>query len=148
MIRNSSKNQSRIESECYGEAVSRPLTDAVLRHLVLHPLRQDPNIDVLPTAPNGAVALSPVAQLNPDVISLDLELPEIDRLETWRRVMFSSHTERGAAGTVEVLTLAADDYVTKVNATVSVIRFVVCTSAASNCSRSQRDSTSFAVVIQ
>src|SRR5205085_8544723 len=71
----------------------------------------------------GAIALSRIAQLNPDVVTLDIEMPEMDGLETLRRikdeparprvVVFSTVTERGAAVTFEALSLGADDYVTK-----------------------------------
>jgi len=96
---------------------------AVLRHLVVRTLEQDPSVEVVASAPNGVVALEKIAKLNPDVVSLDLEMPEMGGLETLRRirrdfpqirvVMFSSYTERGASATFEALSLGADDYVTK-----------------------------------
>jgi len=96
---------------------------AVLRQLVVQALDQDPDIEVVASAPNGRLALDRIARLRPDVVSLDLALPEMSGLETLRRirrdfpdlriVMFSEHTERGAASTLEALSLGADGYVTK-----------------------------------
>lgn len=102
---------------------------AVIRRLVTHALEEDPRIEVVGTAPNGAVALTRVEELRPDVITLDVEMPEMDGLEMLRRVrqssnvrviMFSTLTERGVAVTMEALSLGADDYVTKAAEAVSL----------------------------
>jgi two-component system chemotaxis response regulator CheB len=95
----------------------------VIRRLVTHALSEDPALEVAGVAANGAIALERIAQLNPDVITLDVEMPEMDGLALLRRiggwdvrprvVMFSTLTDRGAALTLEALALGADDYVTK-----------------------------------
>jgi two-component system chemotaxis response regulator CheB len=95
----------------------------VIRRLVTGVLDEDADIHVVGTAPNGQIALAKVPQLNPDVISLDVEMPVMDGLETLRElrtsfpdvpvIMFSTETERGATATLEALELGAKDYVTK-----------------------------------
>ena len=95
----------------------------VIRRLVTHALEEDPVLEVVGAASNGAIALERIPQLNPDVLTLDVEMPVMDGIETLRRIrreypqlrviMFSTLTERGAAITLEALTLGADDYVAK-----------------------------------
>ena len=95
----------------------------VIRRLVAHALSEDPALEVVGAASNGAIALERIAQLDPDVITLDIEMPDMDGLTVLRRirkqagrprvVMFSTLTDRGAALTLESLALGADDYVTK-----------------------------------
>jgi two-component system, chemotaxis family, protein-glutamate methylesterase/glutaminase len=95
----------------------------VIRRLVTHALAEDPTLEVVGVAANGAIALERIAQLNPDVITLDIEMPEMDGLSLLRHIanreakprviMFSTLTDRGAALTLESLALGADDYVTK-----------------------------------
>jgi len=108
-----------------GERVRVLVVDdsAVIRRLVTHAIEQDAEMNVVGTASNGAIALQRIPQLNPDVLTLDIEMPEMDGLETLRRlrreypqlrvIMLSTLTERGAAITLEALTLGADDYVQK-----------------------------------
>ena len=95
----------------------------VIRRLVTQALSADPLLEVVGSVSNGALGLSKIAQTNPDVVTLDVEMPEMDGLEMLRRlskesvrprvVMFSTLTERGAAATLDALALGADDYVTK-----------------------------------
>lgn len=83
----------------------------------------DPAIEVAAVAPSGRVALARLADVNPDLVTLDVEMPGMSGLETLVEIrkrhprlpviMFSSHTERGAATTLEALALGASDYVTK-----------------------------------
>jgi two-component system chemotaxis response regulator CheB len=86
-------------------------------------LRSDPEIEVAGTACSGSLALSMIPRLQPDLVTLDLEMPGMDGLETLAGIrklsptlpviMFSTFTERGAAVTLEALARGATDYVTK-----------------------------------
>lgn len=95
----------------------------VVRRMVSDVLAADPGIEVVGTAANGRIGLQKIPQVNPDVVTLDVEMPELDGLqtlkairETWKTlpvIMFSTLTERGAAETLTALSLGASDYVTK-----------------------------------
>jgi two-component system chemotaxis response regulator CheB len=120
-----------------GERVRVMVVDdsVVIRRLVAQALEDDPMLDVVGTASNGAIGLQRIPQLNPDVITLDIEMPDVDGLEMLRRVrreypkvriiMFSTLTERGGAKTLEALTLGADDYVAKVSNEGSLDRSMI-----------------------
>lgn len=102
----------------------------VIRRLVTEALSTDASIEVVGTASNGRLALAKVAQLGPDVITMDVEMPEMNGIEAVRElrrsghqmpiVMFSTLTEKGAAATLDALVAGASDYVTKPSGTGSV----------------------------
>lgn len=95
----------------------------VIRRLLTDILSQDPEIELAGTAPNGRIALAKLPQLNPDIVTLDIEMPELDGLGTLPElrksypklpvIMFSTLTERGALATLDALARGATDYVTK-----------------------------------
>jgi two-component system chemotaxis response regulator CheB len=95
----------------------------VVRRLVTSAIDAAPGLRVVGTAPNGKVALAKLEQVAPDVVTLDIEMPEMDGLETVKAlrkthprlpvIMFSTLTQRGAAATLEALSSGASDYVTK-----------------------------------
>jgi two-component system chemotaxis response regulator CheB len=95
----------------------------VIRQVVSEVLAADPEIEVVGTAANGKIALAKLTQLNPDLVILDVEMPELDGLATLSAIrkshpklpviMFSALTERGAAATLDALSRGASDYFTK-----------------------------------
>lgn len=95
----------------------------VIRRLVVQALERDPLIEVVGTAANGVLAQSKYDQLQPDVISMDIEMPVMNGVDAVRAlrdrgvrvpiIMFSTLTERGATATLDALAAGASDYVTK-----------------------------------
>ncbi len=101
----------------------------VVRRMLTDVLNGDSRITVVATAPNGAIALQKLTQVNPDLVLLDVEMPDMDGIETVQRlretfprlpvIMCSSLTERGADVTLRALAAGATDYVTKPTAAVT-----------------------------
>jgi two-component system, chemotaxis family, protein-glutamate methylesterase/glutaminase len=100
----------------------------VVRKIVTDVLSEDPAIEVVGTAVNGKVALAKLDQLKPDLVTMDIEMPEMNGIEAVRGIragqggtarsripiiMFSTLTERGATATLDALSAGANDYVTK-----------------------------------
>ena len=95
---------------------------AVVRQLLTEILSQDPAIDVVGSAADPLLAREKIKRLNPDVLTLDVEMPRMDglvflenlmRLRPMPVVMVSSLTERGVDITLQALALGAVDFVTK-----------------------------------
>lgn len=95
---------------------------ALIRKVLTEILNKDPQIEVLDTAADPLIAREKIKKLNPDVLTLDVEMPRMDgitflrnlmRLRPMPVVMVSTMTEQGADVTLEALELGAIDYVTK-----------------------------------
>jgi two-component system, chemotaxis family, protein-glutamate methylesterase/glutaminase len=95
---------------------------ALMRKLIPSILARDPSIEVVGTAMDGAFALKKIEELQPDVVTLDLEMPRMDGMETLRLIMrraplpvilFSTHSKEGAYTTLKALALGAVDFIPK-----------------------------------
>ncbi len=96
---------------------------SVVRKVLAEILSADPALEVVGSAANGRLALDAVARLNPDIVTLDVEMPEMDGIETVKRlrkthsklpiIMFSAFTDRGSSATIRALANGASDYVFK-----------------------------------
>ncbi len=95
---------------------------ALIRSLLSEIINKQPDMEVVGTAPDPLVAREKIKALNPDVLTLDVEMPRMDglafleklmRLRPMPVVMVSSLTERSSAVTLQALELGAFDFVTK-----------------------------------
>jgi len=95
---------------------------AVVRQLLTEILSRDRDIEVVGSAADPLLAREKIKRLNPDVLTLDVEMPRMDglaflenlmRLRPMPVVMVSSLTERSADVTLQALALGAVDFVTK-----------------------------------
>jgi two-component system chemotaxis response regulator CheB len=97
---------------------------ALIRTLMTEIINAEADMHVVGTAPDPFVAREKIKELNPDVVTLDVELPRMNGLEFLERlmrlrptpvVMVSSLTGAGAATTLRALELGAVDFVLKPN---------------------------------
>lgn len=95
---------------------------ALMRKLIPKILEQDPLIEVVGTAMDGHFGLRKIKELAPDVVTLDLEMPGLNGLDTLKEIMrhsrlpvivVSSHSTAGASITLKALTFGAFDFVAK-----------------------------------
>ena len=102
---------------------------ALIRKLVSRMFDDIPDIQVIGKAMNGRFALQKLETMNPDIIILDLEMPEMDGIEFLKErkkrgikipiVILSSIARKGAKITMEALSLGASDFVLKPSASAS-----------------------------
>jgi two-component system, chemotaxis family, protein-glutamate methylesterase/glutaminase len=95
---------------------------ATIRHLLAAVLSRDETIEVVGAAPDAAAARQMIKDLNPDVITLDVEMPNMNGLEFLEKimrlrpmpvVMVSTLTQKGAEVTLSALEIGAVDYFAK-----------------------------------
>jgi len=103
---------------------------AMMRNLIGRMVEDTPGLVVAEKAMNGSFALQKIPRVNPDIIILDLEMPEMSGIEFLRErkklgidipvVILSSIAEKGAEITMEALGLGASDFVTKPSGSISM----------------------------
>ena len=95
---------------------------AFMRTALSRMIDSDPSLKVVGCANDGQQALELLAKLNPDVVTMDIEMPRLNGLETLRRIMaetprpvimVSSLSQEGAQMTLEALDAGAFDYIPK-----------------------------------
>jgi two-component system chemotaxis response regulator CheB len=95
---------------------------ALMRKLIPQILERDTGIQVVGTAMDGSFGLKKIEELKPQVITLDLEMPRMDGIETLKEIhkrfhlpviVVSAHTTQGASATFKALAMGAFDFVAK-----------------------------------
>jgi two-component system chemotaxis response regulator CheB len=102
---------------------------ALMRNLISHMLNDTPGLTVVDKAMNGVFALQKIPRVEPDIICLDIEMPEMNGIEFLRErkkrgidipvVILSSIAAKGAQVTMEALSLGASDFVQKPSGSIS-----------------------------
>lgn len=102
---------------------------AFMRKLIKDFLSEDETIEVIGTARDGQDAVKKVEQLNPDVVTMDIEMPIMNGLEALKVIMaqfsrpvimLSSTTKEGAENTIKSLQYGAFDFITKPSGAISI----------------------------
>jgi two-component system, chemotaxis family, protein-glutamate methylesterase/glutaminase len=92
---------------------------ALMRKLIPQIIERDSSIEVVGTAMDGEFGLKKIEELRPQVVTLDLEMPRMDGMETLKQIMrryklpvimVSSQTTDGATSTFKALALGAIDF--------------------------------------
>lgn len=101
---------------------------ALIRSLLKEMINEQKDMEVVGTAPDPLIAREMIKQLNPDVLTLDVEMPKMDGLDFLEKlmrlrpmpvIMVSTLTERGSEITMRALELGAIDFVTKPKTSIS-----------------------------
>jgi two-component system chemotaxis response regulator CheB len=102
---------------------------ALMRNLISRIIDAEPDLTVAGTAMNGRFALDKIKRLDPDVVILDLEMPEMNGIEFLKErrrrkievpvIILSSLAKKGAEITMEALSLGASDFIMKPSGSVS-----------------------------
>lgn len=107
---------------------------AFMRKILSDLLQTDPSLTVVGTARDGRDGVEKALELQPDVITLDVEMPRLDGYGALREimarhptpvVMVSSHTREGAEATIRALALGAVDFVAKPSGSISLNMHIV-----------------------
>src|ERR1700744_3901894 len=87
----------------------------VMRRMLSDMVQSDPALEVAGIAHHGLIALAKIPQLSPDLVTLDLDMPEMDGLETLKRIrvefpnlpvlIVSALTEQGTKSTLDALSM-------------------------------------------
>ena len=124
-------SEERIREHDVPDPVSVLVVDdsALMRNLISKIIEATPGLVVADKAMNGIFALQKIPRCNPDIIVLDIEMPEMNGIEFLKErkklgleipvIILSSVAKEGAAVTIEALSLGASDFITKPSGSVS-----------------------------
>lgn len=102
---------------------------AFMRKLICDFLNEDEQFEIIATARNGVDALTKIEQFDPDVVTMDVEMPIMNGIEALKEIMskcprpvimLSSTTKEGAENTIHSLSLGAFDFITKPSGAISL----------------------------
>lgn len=101
----------------------------LMRRIISDIINSDPELEVVGKAKDGAEAIEKAAELVPDVITLDINLPSMDGIDvlqelmkrqSTRVIMLSAYTRAGATATMRALELGAVDFIAKPSGEISL----------------------------